>query len=445
MKIALSLVLCVFVLTKLAAQNWAKAASPPKDERLKAGDRLPFEAFHNMVNYSGKDMKLIDQKPKLRLFDFWGVQCAPCIAAWPKLLGFQKEFGKDLQIVLVNKYEDEKQVRDFIVKRKRIYKVDMNLPISTRDTTIWKYFPALGVPRYYWIDSNNVIRAITSGDELTRENIKRWIDSGPFALKEIEYKKWHFVNSFQPIFVNGNGGERSSDVFIWSSSLTKGQTDVSSSSKIYYDPQSGYGISVINNSILGLYATAYNNRRKYYSSFFDYLHRPRTEVIAKDTARFDLRAMGGVNYNYQLISGTPKSGEELLVMMKEDLGRYFNMRVAWEKRKKKCLVFTMFDSTLAKRKVVGLELSIKDMGIAIDSIPVALLVEHMEMATPYRSSWYPIIDETGYKGLLTGIRAEGNAYDPGDFDRMLSKFGMRFKVETREVDVLVLRDLNSTP
>ena len=445
MKRVISIVLCICLWSGVLAQDWTKVSGPPKDESLKVGDKLPFNVLHNMMNYPREEMRLSDDKPKLRLFDFWGVQCVPCIAAWPKLLEFQKEFGQDLQIVLVDKYEDEKQVKDFTARRKRIYKVDMNLPISSRDTTIWKYFPDLGVPRYYWVDSGNVIRAITRGDELTRENIRKWIASGPLVLKEIESKKWYSVKSFEPIFVNGNGGERPSDVFIWSSSLTKGQKDNGAKSGIYYDSLFGYGITVVNSSILGLYGTAYNNRRKYYTSFFDYLHSARTELIARDTLRFYSRAMGGANYNYQLISGIRKSPAELSSMMKEDLTRYFKMDVRWEKRKKKCLVFSMFDSTLAKRKILGLELSIKDMGIAMDSVPVDLIIEHMEMATPYRASWYPIVDETGYKGLLTGIRAEGNAYDPIEFDKMLSKFGMHLRIEMREVDVLVLRETNSTP
>jgi thiol-disulfide isomerase/thioredoxin len=444
MKRVVSIVLCICTWSGVVAQDWAKVSAAPKDERLKVGDRLPFDVLHNMINYPKKDLKFSDHKPKLILLDFWGTQCTPCIAAWPKLLELQKEFGKDLLIVPIDKYENEKRIRDFVAKRKRIYHVDMNLPMAAKDSTIWKYFPAMDVPRYYWIDSNYRIRAITLGGELNSENIRKWIQSGPFELTQVVSKTWKQVTPFEPIFVNGNGGERSSDVFIWSSSLTKGQTDVPAAPHIYYDSILGYGITITGTSILGLYGTAYNNRNDY-SQMFDYLHWGRTELIAKDTMKFYVKRMGGANYNYQLLCGAPKSREELLAMMKDDLKRYFQMDVSWEKRTKKCLVFSMVDSTLAKGKRLGCELSIKDMGIAIDSIPVGMVITNMELSTPYRLLRYPIVDATGYKGILTGIRAEGNANDPVEFDKMLSKFGMRLKFEMREVDVLVLREPKSTP
>ena len=441
--VAIVLLLCVAICG--FAQDWTKTTVPVSKE-LKVGDKIPFTEFQNVLNYPKRSLKFSDRKPKLTILDFWSTTCGPCVMAWPKMLELQKEFGKDIQIILVDKYERQDKVKDFVTRRKRSTGVDMNLPISCRDTTIWDYFPQNIIPRYVWIGSDGVVGSITLGKEVTRENIRKWITSGPLAMNQIVEKKWYGVKRNMPIFVNGNGGERSSDVFIWSSSLTKGQDDLGGDARITYDSIDGYEIILTGASILSLYGNAYNNRLREWD-YFDYLPYGRMELIVKDTARYYWPALagsmgttGGAMYNYQLIPGTPRSRDELLTMMQEDLKRYFGLEVKWEKRKKKSLVFTMFDSTLVKGKSTGTEIGIHDFETVLDSVTVKDVITCMEMASRYRYKWYPIVDETGYKGVLTGIRTDENALDPVIFDKVLSKHGMHLKFEMREVDVLVLRE-----
>jgi hypothetical protein len=65
----------------------------------------------------------------------------------------------------------------------------------------------------------------------------------------------------------------------------------------------------------------------------------------------------------------------------------------------------------------------------------------MEMGTWfYRSHFYPIVDETGYKGLITGLREDGRVSNLTEFNRALGKAGLHISFEMREVDVLVLRE-----
>jgi len=440
----LFVLLSVFVWSTTIAQEWTKT-SVPKDLSLKVGDRVPLTVLHNMINYKEKTLPLPDPKAKLTILDFWGTTCGPCVAAWPKLLDMQKEFGRDLQIILVNKYEDEQRNRDFIARRKRIFGVDMILPVSCRDTNTWKYFPPTDIPRYVWIDSKGTVQSITKGNELNRDNVKKWITSGPFQMKQAIQKKVFVVTKNEPIFVNGNGGVHASNAFHWSSSLTSGQDDVSAESDIFYDSIQGYGITLTGSSLLHLYGTAYNNRLRP-DDYFDFLPLGRMEVIANDTAKYHSKdfVRGGASYNYQLISGK-RSREQLLEMMRQDLDRYFNLDVKWEKRQKRCLVFSMFDSTLVKRKVIGEDPYIRDMGILLDRLTMRNVITLMELGTQYRLKYYPIVDETQYKGLLTGIVEEGNGLDPVSLDKMLSKYGLHLKVEMREIDVLVLRERSATP
>lgn len=409
---------------------------------LKIGDRLPVGEINNMVNYPAKTLKFGDHKPKLTILDIWSTTCGGCVTAWPKMLSLQKEFGKDLQIILVNRSEDERIVKDFVALRKKLINVDMNLPISCKDTTFKRLFPRRGVPRYYWIDSNGVLASATHGEQVTRANIRKWIESGPFPMEQI-YEDILLVEHNKPIFVDGNGGTGRAGAFIWSSSLTKSMPDIMGVSGDFADPIRGYGICKTGSTIDGLYRTAYNNRLDP-GDVLTYIHSSRRELIAKDSSRY-LGLEDGVTtrsrrYNYQLIAGRPMNREQLQEIMRQDLDRYFGLKATWEKRRKPCLVITMFDSAKAQAKTRGeYNRIVGETATAIDNATMHSVVYFMEQGSFFYDP-RPIIDETGFKGLLTGIYFKANSADLKALDAGFSKFGINIKEEIREVDVLVLRE-----
>jgi len=294
---------------KALAQDWATVPNPAATEvKLRVGDRIPFTELHNMVNYPTKTMKLSDHKPKLIILDFWATSCAPCIKFWPTAMKLHKEFGKDLMIIPVNRYERAKLIQGFLAKRKNIDGFYMDLPMSCRDSTLWKNFPQSDLPSYVWI-SNGVVGSIAHGKDVNSENIKKWIHNGPFAIEQAADKVWFGVMPNRPIFVNGNGGARTDDAFVWTSSLTKGQDDIPADMYINYDSISGYGITVTSVPILHMYGCAYNNRLREWD-YFDFLPISRIELIAKDTTKYWGNGASVRNkYNYQLIAGKATSRE----------------------------------------------------------------------------------------------------------------------------------------
>jgi thiol-disulfide isomerase/thioredoxin len=447
MKRVVALVLFTCIHSCLVAQDWAKATAPPPSEKLKVGDRIPFSELHNMINYPAKTLKLNDHKPKLIILDFWATTCSSCVAGWPKTLELKKRFGDDLQLILVNAFERENFIRTFLKTRKKLTGVEMTLPISLRDSTIWKYFPERGVPRYVWLTPDGVVNSITDGFQFTTDNIQKWMTFGPFEMPQI-VDNWFRVDYNKPIFIDGNGGPNHADDIIWTSSLSKGQRDISGSAEIFYKPELGYGITLTGTSIFNIYAHAYNNRMGSddftAGRFFYELPSSRMALEVKDTTKYYRHPEYADNsYNYQILSGKPASGEQLQNMMKEDLKRYFGLEVTWEKRNKMCIVWSMFDSTLAKQQKTSLakDVFIGETEVSLDSVTVRNSILFMEIgASKYFPSPYPIVDETNYKGLLVGIRYEGNAFDLKQFGKDMSRYGIRIKLEPREVDVLVLRE-----
>jgi thiol-disulfide isomerase/thioredoxin len=445
MKRVVVFALLVGLCNSLSAQDWAKATAPPANEKLKVGGHIPFAELHNMINYPRKTLKFSDHKPKLIILDFWGTTCKSCVAAWPKTLEIQKEFGSDLQIILVNPFEREPFIREYLQKRKKTMGVDMTLPISLRDSTIWKYFPEHSVPRYAWITPDGLVGSITDIFQFKADNIRRWIASGPFEMPQM-IDNTLFVNVAEPIFVDGNGGDSRRDAFIWTSSLTKAQRDVSAQSMFIYDAEQGYAATITGSSVFHLYTIAYDNRTlpgDIVPQFFNGLPRSRAQLDVPDTTKYYMGNWYKSEriYNYQLISGRPASLGKLQEMMREDLHRYFGLEASWEKQRKMCIVWSMFDSTLAKRKSISRDVYIGDDEISLDSVRVRDAIRFMEIGTSkYFNCPYPIVDETNYKGLLIGIRYEGNGFDLKQFDKDMSRYGIHIRLEPREVDVLVLRE-----
>jgi thiol-disulfide isomerase/thioredoxin len=446
MKRIVVVMLCVLAGGCLSAQDWAKATMTPLNEKLKVGDRIPFTEIHNMINYPKKTLKFSDHKPKLIILDFWGTTCKSCVASWPKTLEIQREFGRDLEIILINQFERERFIREYLQKRQKMTGIEMTLPISLRDSTIWKYFPERSVPRYAWITPDGVIRSITNNLPFTSANIKKWITFGPFDMPQM-IDDYFTVDPVEPIFVNGNGGESREEPFIWTSSLTKGQKDIGGEAIFVCNPDRGYAVTITGSSIFQLYQQAYDNRRApddIVPIFFGGLPSSRVKLEVSDTTKYYRGVSGTVerSYNYQLISARPATLTELQGMMREDLYRYFGLNATWEKRTKTCIVWSMFDSTLAKRKGIARDVYIGDDEVSLDSVRVKDAIRFMEIGSKYLWSPYPIVDETNYKGLLIGVRYEGNGLDLKQFDKDMSKFGIHIRLEPREIDVLVLREQN---
>lgn len=432
-----ALIVCILLLVMSAMLN----GQDFKDE-LKVGDKLPMTELKNMVNYPSKTLKFSDHKPKLTILDFWGTGCGGCVVAWPRMLALQKEFGNDLQIILVNRFEDEKTNRDYFAARKKLVGVDMNLPASCKDTTLRKYFPRRTVPRYYWIDSNGVLSSVTHGEQVSSRNIRRWIEKGPFEMEQI-VEELHSYDGNKPLFVDGNGGTGRVNDFLWSSSLSRAQLNLVGSMRSSTSPITGYSICGTGLHIDALYRIAYNNRLAP-DQPLSYMPMSRRELLASDTGKFVGRIDGErsvkARYNYQLIVNHPMDRDQLQVLMQEDLKKWFGLTATWEKKKKLCLVFSMFDSIKATEKTFGDEgLFVGETQTTLDNVRMRDVIYYMELGS-FFSDTRPIVDETDFRGLLKGIHFDAYYKDIKALDRGFSRFGIHLKEEFREVDILVLKE-----
>src|SRR6185503_15628352 len=137
--------------------------------QLGIGDKVPDIEFSNILNYSGSKAKLSSFRGKLIILDFWATWCSPCVKALPKLQSLQKQFGDKIQIITVTA-ENKETVNKFFSKSK-IGK-EIVSPVSiTNDSILFKLFRHKYIPHDIWIDEKGIVKAITSHEYITKNNI----------------------------------------------------------------------------------------------------------------------------------------------------------------------------------------------------------------------------------------------------------------------------------
>lgn len=131
-------------------------------------------------------LMLKDYRGAALIIDFWGTNCSTCIAKFPVLDSLKKAYGKSLNILLLNyqkgtKDSDEK-ILDFISSYKKRFP-DFVLPFAIANNEFAEKFQFRTIPHYIWLDPNGRIKAITSSNEISNDNIKDLISGHNLYLK----------------------------------------------------------------------------------------------------------------------------------------------------------------------------------------------------------------------------------------------------------------------
>lgn len=142
---------------------------------LRIGDTLPATSIQ-LINGPTDTADIADFRGKYLLLSFWNSSCATCIAAFPKLQQLQKDHSDRLTILPVT-YEIEPMVKSTL-NRQAERGFPFGLPIIVRDSALRKYFPHQGDPYEVWIDPEGKLVAVTDGDAVTDEAVRRFVEQG---------------------------------------------------------------------------------------------------------------------------------------------------------------------------------------------------------------------------------------------------------------------------
>ena len=136
---------------------------------------------------------------RLTILDFFGTWCVPCIKALPNLMVLQKNNKDQLRVILVSN-ETESKLAGFLSKRKNV-----SLPVIVDTPNIFgNYFQPPSLPYTVIITKNGRVMAFPKEEELTQENISRWLKEQDSPSSRVATKITPGINNNNNIMPSQN-------------------------------------------------------------------------------------------------------------------------------------------------------------------------------------------------------------------------------------------------
>ncbi|MEJ7820693.1 MAG: TlpA disulfide reductase family protein [Chitinophagaceae bacterium] len=426
-----------FLLTAFVCLWLSTMAQINKIKTLSIGDTLPNIPIIFSKASTLKTSLTNNLQRKLIVLDFWNIWCGSCIAAMPKMNALQKQFGDEVQVILITKNNAEEV--DNLFDRIKVAKPD--LPMIIGDTMFNLLFPHEGEPLHVWIDESKVIRHITDGHNATSENFIQFLKQVPLKLPlrselvNFDPSRSLLVEAAGRLSYNAkqyslflDGLSNLTGLNYWS--LTK---DSSENSILF---------KCINRSALSLFGMAYN--KELYGFDVNLFDRDRNNRIVSPLSLHPIYDSILVNewnaenlYTYELKMENVTE-DQFYEAMQEDLKRYLPFKVKIERKKTKCLVLIKNDKVLI-RKTVHPNLPSKAeftkegfcmINASISSLLKPLLyINHMIVL--------PIIDETHYDECVD-MCLPSKLFDLPKLRESLYNYGFDLIEAEREIKMLVI-------
>jgi len=436
---------------------------------LNVGDRVPDIQFHLVDAQTGKDYqtKLSDYKGKLVILDFWASWCRSCLSSFSKMDGLQQSFGEKIKVLMVNSqiFGGKGDALKFMNQQKSKNNWPYKFTMAIDDTLAYQLFPSYSIPHYAWISADGIVLAITSSEELTKENIQKVINGEKIDLT---FKKDFFPNmaGFDQLEID--------DDLLSFSMLKKGKItdDVLENRPMKRqlvvkkgDEEEPRGILMKNLPLVELYKYALPRQ----AAPFDW-YKSTILLEVKDPAKFAynfrddvwyIPALNHINYevditapeenvyNYELVVD-PTDMDNIPSYLLRDLNKNSGYNGRIEKRTVKCLVlekFKTFDTSqvnIDPSAHVVLDLRDKKNIFIKDGHPEAI-IDALNRLCIFSM---PVIDNSHWGADTHGVNyvrfdfTISTEHPPtvDDLNKSLEKYGLRFQEKQMEVDMLVISD-----
>ena len=144
---------------------------------------------NKIINSSLPSSSFRQLNDRLTVVDFFGTWCVPCVKALPKLSALQEKYKEQLSILLVSN-EAEDKLNAFI-KKHNSFKFPV---VVDAEDVFTRYFQPPSFPYTVIVGKNGKIIAIPSQEEMTEENIDKWLkednaDAASVSVRTNEIKE----------------------------------------------------------------------------------------------------------------------------------------------------------------------------------------------------------------------------------------------------------------
>lgn len=121
-----------------------------------------------LPNLDGSTTKLADFKGKVVILNYFASWCAPCKEELPELEAFQKDYGDQYNLLMINRGETMDKIKKVTENNKAgmNYLFDYNAKVS-------KMYNVTGQPETFVIDKQGVIREHYNG-VITEMELYKW-------------------------------------------------------------------------------------------------------------------------------------------------------------------------------------------------------------------------------------------------------------------------------
>ncbi|NOT73426.1 MAG: TlpA family protein disulfide reductase [Cyclobacteriaceae bacterium] len=408
----------------------AIAIAQKKYTPIKEGDEMPSISF-TFLESSQISKRPIDFKGRVTVLDVWTTSCGWCILTMPKMHDIQRKYGKEVQVILVNDAEDQAKVERLIAKRSNIPRLKISLPVVLGDSLLTKVIlKHVEMPTYMVFGKDGRFVKKVFG----AENVDRIVDA---------------LLHGKPIEDSISVKVQTAQKAIWQSELASG--DVNGPTNIMFTPEGGSAISCHRSSIIDLYRFAYG----------EFFTRPRRELSFVEPMPFNRvifeserhgnpgkhyynKVQSDSLYSYKMTAPPNSSWLKMSGAMANDLDNWFGFESRIEKRIVKYVSLTIPDTTIFKTVDGEFSGSLDEAEICFKNFTIQQFLRNWNASLAgekYYMGRYPIVYESEYKGRIKSMCAEGvDTIDPTAVDKAISKFGIRFQLVERPVDMLVIRD-----
>lgn len=389
---------------------------------LMPGQAFPYKGAFLLNNRPGQYQTIESYKGKYLLLDLFSSNCVQCFQNLPRLDSINKQYGKDLTILLVGK--KDYKLEGLYEKYRKRFSLQLDVSIDSVLFTKVKYS---FLPTYVWIGPEGLIRAVSAPDQVTAANIERFISGKPLSFGALPE-----VQNFDPqkdYLSEGNGGPDSNYLVrslfgVWNQTLP-----FVSPEKLRFSPDSKK-FTTLGKTMEGLYRYVYFN-----SSFWRYgdslYGKAWLNPVFADGEVLSVEERYCFTASYK-----GKKIPDLKLLLKNTLEQYFGFSGSVIQQSMPYYSVRVIPALKEQLRTKGGESIRRRTHASLDyrNVSIDQLIERVSY---YNTSKIPFVNESGID-FNVDVTIEAILTEEKDFFDALERIGIVIEKKYRLMDVLVL-------